>query len=161
MQLEKLLKQLKTIEPDIRYTLRSREEILARQPKRGRWLAWKEVVYGIIQSGSAIALTGVIILLMGGAFSLRGIIAREGGFLDRQSLQAEAQAIDIQIQLADVSYDNFSSSGNEVMKATPVKSKIVAPSTLPASTSTPAQSAAPTSTPDMSVDQALDLLSNP
>jgi hypothetical protein len=155
MHIEDLLKQLKTIEPDAHYALSSRSEILSHA--RTRRTGWRAVLVGVIQSGSAIALTGIMILLLGGAFSLRGFLARQGGFLDRQSLQAEAQAIDIQIQLANVSYENFTSAGNGALK--PAAPKPVSHGSASSdATSTPP---AATSTPDMNLDDALEMLSLP
>lgn len=156
MNIENLLKQLKTLEPDQKYVLRSRAEILSRPQEVA--MGWRAVLVGVLQSGSAIALTGVMILVLGGAFSVRGYLSRAGGLLDRQGLQAEAQAIDIQIELANVSYANFRSAGNSVLKPVSPASAPAAVAAKSDATSTPP---AATSTPDMSVDDALEMLALP
>ena len=57
-----------------------------------------------LQSGSAIALTGALLFLLIGGFSIARFLETSGG-LDPYSLRAEAEAIDIQIQLAQLAYD--------------------------------------------------------
>lgn len=106
MNIFELLKQFKNIEPDRAFTETSRRAILAYEPvapavhgSRAQRTLWK-----IIETGAAVALTGFFVLLITGAFSGSGLVPVQYSAVDPQSLHAEAQAIDIQIQLANVNY---------------------------------------------------------
>jgi hypothetical protein len=104
MDIHELLKQLKTLTPDAEYSARSRRVILSaprKEVKRGVW----DVILGTLQAGSAIVLTGILILLIVGGFSGAPWLGKPfTPEFDFQSLQAEADAVDIQIQLTEVSY---------------------------------------------------------
>jgi hypothetical protein len=175
MELEHYLKQLKKITPRADYVLRSRAEIVTSLRPAYR-LGWRQVVFGMVQSGSAMALMGVLFILLAGGIS----IMRTTGW-DSQSIRVEAQAIDMQIQLADLKYTNFvSTSGNAALKTSPTRpgsaaatkgtvegnatSTVVAADPNADSTSTPAldvgeATTTPTSTAPIGVDAALDALS--
>lgn len=106
MEIFELLKDLKNIEADPDYLIRSRAELLTRPPKvrNGAW----NIFVSALQSGSAIALTGLFLLLLLGGFSITKLTSFFGAFgsLQRGALTVEAQAVDIQIQLADLNYKN-------------------------------------------------------
>lgn len=95
------LRQLKRIEPDPVYGRYSRAKILMETPLELPWYRRGfRVLSGILQSSSALALGGITLFLIIGGFS----IMRTAGGLNGEDIRAEAEAIDIQIQLADVQY---------------------------------------------------------
>jgi hypothetical protein len=107
------LKKLKNVKPRPSYVSRSRAEILT-TPVLPQRASWRQIVFGMAQSGSAIALMGIFFVFLAGGFSLMKVVG-----WDRQSITVEAQAIDMQIQLADLKYTNtnfINASGNAVLK---------------------------------------------
>jgi hypothetical protein len=120
MELEKILKQFKNIEADHDYVHRSRGIVLSSKlgiPKK------RSVLFNIIfegfELGSAIALTGILIVLTVGGFSIwRFISPGEISGLDIAGIRAEAQAVDIQIQLANLSYNDLTPATAESTQQT-------------------------------------------
>src|SRR5271157_5112618 len=103
MDLLNLLKKLKNIEPDPRYTAESRSRIIGTSPS-GVGGVWRAVLHSI-QFGSAVALASVLLILIVGGFSAwQAFSPLKLSSLDPASLRAEAQAVDIQIQLTDIAY---------------------------------------------------------
>lgn len=103
-QLLKTLQQLKTIVADPGYTKRSRELILNTLQPRGPVTMWR-IVLENIQVGTALALAGVLVFLVVGGFTFLNILSPlRLSSLDPAGLRAEAEAIDIQIQLTDLNY---------------------------------------------------------
>lgn len=104
-----LLKQLKSVKAHEDYVRSTRSHVVAfakENPKhassRVLFSSWR-VLLRALESGSAIALTGVLLLLIVGGFStLRKPVGILG--LDPVGLRAEAEAIDIQIQLSELDY---------------------------------------------------------
>ncbi len=127
MTLFELLKQFKKIEPDTAFTETSRRAILAHEPVAPIAHGWsaQRTLWKIFETGAAVALTGFFVLLITGAFSGTRFSPVQYSALDPQSLHAEAQAIDIQVQLANVNY-----------------AEAVAESTMPTSVRKPASAAA-------------------
>ena len=104
MDLFELLKQFKNIQPDPAFKETSKRAILAFEPREGfTGSRVRHTFFRIIETGVAVALTGFFVLLITGAFSGTGLAPRYSA-INPQSLRAEAQAIDIQIQLANLSY---------------------------------------------------------
>ncbi|KKW45316.1 MAG: hypothetical protein A3A43_03150 [Candidatus Liptonbacteria bacterium RIFCSPLOWO2_01_FULL_56_20] len=105
MKLESVLKNLQHIEADRGYTKRSRNLILSSGlPTFSFQNSW-QVALRALQSGSAIALAGLLLVLTLGGFSAWQFLSPfQISSLDPASLKAEAQAIDIQVQLTQVSY---------------------------------------------------------
>lgn len=104
MNLKTLFKQLKTIEPDAAYTARSRRTVLGLRDGHPVTAPtfWDIIVRGLT-SGSSIALGGILLLIIAGAFSFSAFLSPfELSGLDPTGLRAEAQAVDIQIQLTDI-----------------------------------------------------------
>jgi len=118
MDLITIFKQLKRIEPDIDYTGRSRATILG-SPRGGVAGAWHIVLHSL-QFGSAVALVAVLFLLVIGGFSAWKFFSPlKLSSLDPASLRAEAQAVDIQIQLTDVAYrEPFPTSTTSTVEST-------------------------------------------
>jgi hypothetical protein len=104
MKLIEILKQLKNIEPDPGYVRSSREVILESTPIVPARTVWQVLAHSF-QFGSAVALTGVLLVLVFGAFSTWKFLSPfQIASLDPSDLRAEAQAIDVQIELAKIQY---------------------------------------------------------
>ncbi len=98
------LKRLQSITPDSGYTRRSRS-LLVTAPITQKPLSPWRVLVTSFQFGSAIALTAVLLIVIIGGFSAWKLISPfRLGSLDPASLQAEAEAVDIQIQLTNLAY---------------------------------------------------------
>ena len=157
MELHDILKQLKTIEPDAEYARRSKERILA--VAKGDFTApriidWRMVVR-TLQSGTAIALAGILLLIAVGGFSVWTFLKPFGlAGLDPAGLRAEAQAIDIQLQIAGLEYEDLEIVQDESSGGVPRVMMIVpsASSDAPAESSTSSEDA-------VGVDDALEILS--
>lgn len=169
---QKIFNSLREIKPDPTWSNRSRTEILLAEP-RARSLFNFNIFKILTQStelAAAMVLAVCLLFLLVGGSSIGNLF---GPFrlasLDPASLKAEAQAIDIQIQLADLSY-NPDQIGiqptivvpNEVIpkKSSPAKNKNTPQQ--PAINKTqiePENTSNQTSTPP-SIDTALDLLSS-
>lgn len=163
MNLLELLKQFKNIEPDPAFKETSKRAILAQEPMAPAVHGWntQRTLWRIIEVGAAVALTGFFVLLITGAFSGAGI-APQYSAIDPQSLRAEAQAIDIQIQLANLNYNEAAESTMQIAGAKPAgNSNGKTTSPAPAAPAQSAGSAAATSTASstVSIDQALQSLS--
>lgn len=150
MDLLTLLKELKKIQPDKDFTLKSRNLILkGNRPAIGLW----QILRSNIEFGASIALMVVLFYVMLGGLSS----SRVGGpiqisNLDPAGLKAEAQAIDVQIQLTNLNSLKLSEStpslaSKETKSAG--KENAVKPSINSASSSSDA----------VSIDEALNKLS--
>ena len=161
MNLFEILKQFKTIQPNADFTEKSKRGILAQMPKEP--VSARRFIFGILETGIAVALAGFFILILTGQFSNNAYIAPvQLSVVNPETLRAEAQAVDIQIQLANLTYQESSSTSDA---STPqVAAAIVAKQpnllTIVASSSTgSATVASSTATSSVSVDQALEQLS--
>jgi hypothetical protein len=107
MNLFETLRQLKKIYPDNEYTRRVRQHILssAQETAMPR-LTLAQFLWQNLQLGSAIALTGLLLLLGFGGFSAWRFLSPYGlNSLDPANLRAEAGAVnDIQVALNSVQY---------------------------------------------------------
>lgn len=100
-----LLKQLKNIEPDAEYRRRSRAQILAStRASQSLPLNILDFLVRGLEIGSAIAVTSFILILILGGFGGRGAPPHGFSPLNLDSLKAEAEAIDIQIELTNLQY---------------------------------------------------------
>lgn len=153
MDTQNILKQLKTLEPDKGYTLRSRTEVLlSSRPELTKKQSGMLRIFGeVFQSVSAIALTSVAIIVIFGGFSVWRLVKPGLLALDPAGLRAEAQAIDIQIQLAGIEYQESTAAQAGVVSNG--RTSIVVSS----SKSEPGAEEAPSST-FVSVDEALKAL---
>lgn len=156
MNLHDIFKQFQRIVPDNDYAKRSRARlvIFARETPVSspyRFLPSLRRVIWTLESGFAIALTGFLLVLALGGFSfLRKPVGVAG--LDPAGLRAEAEAIDIQIQLSDLNYSEAvqaEGSQNESTVAEVVKKAGQAIGVLK-------DDEAPA--PSVSIDDALDIL---
>jgi hypothetical protein len=110
------LKNIRTIQPDPAYTARSRR-LLIGAPAEESSLNFRpsRMLWHGIQSGSALALASILILVIAESFSFWKFASPlPVSSLDPAALRAEAQAIDIQIQLTGIAYPE---SGTETTVA--------------------------------------------
>ena len=147
-----LLKTLKTIEPDREYAARSRALIIeAAQPGRLPHL-WVRFVQ-TLEVGAAFALLALFAVLFvgGGLFT-----PLRTSSLDSSSLRAEAQAIDIQIQLTNINYQATLQSANaESTVAAPVRASHETPTVSPEPESGESTKTAEPATEPLGIDDAL------
>ena len=173
MKLYDILKQFKNIEPDAEFSQRSRTEILLSPRNERPTMRGVFAFLHIIETGVAVVLAGFFILILTGSFSpTRSIAPIQYAVIDPAGLHAEAQAIDMQIQLADVQYPQVTSTGvSGSTAASPAALTKVFAAALgtqsTSSASTPAASAADststastTTSSTLTVDQALQHLSH-
>jgi hypothetical protein len=111
MNLFELLKQFKNIKPDAAFSETSKRAIFAMNPREETaraagsiWGSPRRTFLRLIETGVAVALTGFFILLITGALSGSRFAPVQYSAIDPQGLRAEADAIDIQIQLANLNY---------------------------------------------------------
>lgn len=149
MNLLKLLKKLKEIEPDKHYTEKSRSVILstplAKKLKYASpWLPQLKFI-------GAFSLASLIFFMLLGGFSNSKFSAPlKLSNLDPTGLKAEADAIDIQIQITDIHYRESSGAENEsTAPLTPSKAENLGLK----------NQASSSSTPEITIDEALDKLS--
>jgi hypothetical protein len=164
MDLFENFKRIRDIKPDEEYSKRSRAMILS-SPQKPR-LTWKDFITRNFRIGSAVALTGVLVaLIWAGFFALNRVAPTGLASLDPAGLQAEAQAVDIQLQLAKLNYQESStkensgiasrSAGGAGKSGPQVMSMLSVPSAATEDSSTTSSS-----TTVIGIDQALDELSN-
>jgi hypothetical protein len=108
MNLEQSLQQLKKITPNEKITHQSRAIILAHTPLPPP-ISWAARIGSFIvenvQIATSIALTSItIILFTSGPSILEKISPLKFASVDRSAITAEAEAVDIQIKLAELAY---------------------------------------------------------
>ena len=165
MNLFDILKQFKTIEPDAQFTAHAKAEILMSPRSRRRTLGAVFSFLHVIETSAAVVLAGLFILVLTGSFSGSHSIAPiQYSVIDPQGLHAEAEAIDMQIQLANVDYPQSTktsavatTTSASVMRVAALK----APTSPTIATSTPqlAEATSTAASSSMTIDQALKMLS--
>lgn len=167
MEILDLLKNLKKIEPDKEYQKRSLEIILsdshlpvAAVLEQSRMA----VLWETLKLGSAIVLASLLLLLISGGFSGGNSSQFNVASLNSGDLQAEAQAVDIQIRLTNIVYsETFSNRGSTAQSIGENKTSTVqaAPSEVEKQAVEKVQELGLTvsSSSKVSVDEALDKLS--
>jgi hypothetical protein len=163
MILFETLQQLKKIRPDATFSENSKRAILATTRAEAPAPVWSIpfAIRRIIEGGVAVALTGFFILLITGALSGSPLAPVQYSAIDPQSLHAEAQAIDIQIQLANLNY-NPPAAESTLPTIGAVKTggiKITTPAT-PTLGNTGIESSSTASSTVIGIDQTLKALSN-
>lgn len=128
MDLYDSLKNIKNISPDSEYSAKSRGIILQTTPlpyKRDplRVFRW---VGESLQFGSAIALTGLLLMLVVGGFSIlsRFLTLNDLAALNINEIQAEAQNVDMQIELASLSYDDPAAASTSPASLATIQKKL-------------------------------------
>ena len=103
MDLLETLKQFKNIEPDRGFTKRSRNLILR---EHGAMPGFFSIFKNTLEVGASLALAGLMVfVILGGLASVRFFEPLEIAALDPANIRAEAEAIDIQIKLAGLDYE--------------------------------------------------------
>jgi hypothetical protein len=169
MELFDLLKNFKKIQPDAAYKESSKRAVLAEMLQK-RISAWRTIAT-IFETGFAVALAIFFVLIITSQVpgislpgplttKIPGVSPAQLSVINPQTLRAEAQAVDIQIQLAQLTYQESTAT----IESTPqVAAAIIAkrPAAIAASSSsTPAgTSTSSTSSSSLSIDQALQELS--
>jgi hypothetical protein len=173
MNLFDILKQFKNIEPDARSTERSKRAILSSPQPERRTVRGIFIFLRALESGVAVVLVGFFILILTGSLpGSHSIGPIQYSVIDPQGLHAEAQAINMQIQLVDVNYPQVTSTlGSTVQTGAAIKNAFSGSLAVATGTSTLATStveiapsstvAIASSTPSstLSIDQALQKLS--
>ena len=107
MDIQKLIKKLKSIEADAAYTARSRHALVGGTQKAPRLTIFSYIGRALAE-GSAIALAGALLIVIMAGFSTWEFLSPfELKSLDPAGLRAEAHAIDIQIQLTNLAYPDL------------------------------------------------------
>lgn len=150
MDLFQILKQFKNIEPDRGFTKRSRSLILR---EHGAPPGFFSIFKNTLEVGASLALAGLMVfVILGGLASVRFLEPLEITALDPASIRAEAEAIDIQIKLVGLGYEEGASPS-------PERESTIS-SALGASPKEQAEPASEDSGPSsVSIDEALELLS--
>lgn len=165
MDLLEILKKFKNIEPD-RIRAEESKFLILNSPagQKANWFSPWRMILNTLEVGSATALAGfVLIIIFGGFGTFRSVSPIKLSGLDKASLRAEAEAIDIQIQLADLNYPETSTLllANST-QPTAIKASI--PAEKPDMAGKADQDAGGADTedespaPELSVDEALDKL---
>lgn len=103
MNSQEFIKKLKEILPGREYAENSKRAILA-VDQYPQWSFWGSLTESL-STGVSIVLAGaLLILIMGGFSSLNPFSLKS---LDPVGLKAEAEAIDIQIRLSNLNYNDF------------------------------------------------------
>jgi len=161
MDLLETLKQFKTIVPDTGFTTKSKRAVLAALPLEDSAFGvsgLRRAIFHIIETGVAVGLAGLFIVLITGGFSGSVISPVKFSAIDPQTLHAEADAIDAQIDLASVNYSEpaaVTESTQKIAASLNKKIDIIVATSTPSSATTTAI----TPTSSLSIDQALKALS--
>lgn len=169
MKLSDIFSEFKRIEPDPQYSEKSKRVVLAAAQTpvavRERGIM---IFFRALETGVALVLAGFFIVLATGGFSGTTLDPVQYAVIDPNGLKAEAQAIDIQIQLANLDYAEVTSTAAQSTTpeaATAVHALMMA-GVGAASTSTASSTAAggkdasSTASTTLSVDQALQALTH-
>jgi len=117
MNLFETLQKFKSVKPDPAYTEKSKRAILATRQFVPALNLFRSILQ-FIETGAAVALAGFFVLLISGALSNSTYIAPvQYSVIDATGLHAEAQAIDMQIKLADVNYQDVTSNNGSTAAA--------------------------------------------
>ena len=155
MELFETLKQLKKIQPNPTWTENSRRTVLMSSPIER--LSFREITARVFGAAGSLVLTGALIFLIAGGFSGSGYLAPVRlSVIDPIALHAEAQAIDMQINLLNLSYaENGNSEASTPAIATTKPKRVKTTMLITANTTTTASS---TATSTFSIDDALKAL---
>ena len=156
----KQLKKLQGIEADKRFTEQSRVLIIGARKQKSIW----GVILKNVELGTSFAIAGILVITILGGFSAwRFLSPLKLSNLDTTGLKAEAQAVDIQIQLTNLRYDEIAGA---VESTTPSAESKNAPVKIWAGNTSRGQQketgTLATSSPSsevLSIDEALEKLS--
>ena len=159
MNLFETLKQFKKIEPDAAFKESSKRAIFALAPRAAvaPVARMRMTILKIFETAAAVALTGFFILIITGAFSGGGITPQYEA-VNPGALRAEAQAIDIQIQLAKLNYSAPAGGQSTISAVQVTTSTTSGVETTTVSVEAAPGSATTTATTTVTIDQALQNL---
>ncbi|HEX4104200.1 MAG TPA: hypothetical protein VHZ04_01835 [Candidatus Paceibacterota bacterium] len=142
MNIQEILKQFKNIEPDASYSATSKRAILAVEPGATRkpWTV-RRTILTIVETGVAVALTVFFIFIVLGGLPGSELAPMKYSAIDPSSLHAEAEAIDMQIELAQLNYSEPAAESTAPITSVSVSSS-TAGATTPATASLFASSTA-------------------
>lgn len=172
MKISEIFSQFKNIKPDPLYAEKSKRVVLA-SPQTPANVRERGIMVFLraLETGVALVLAGFFIMLATGTFNGSPLAPVQYSVIDPNGLHAEAQAIDIQIQLANLDYSEVppaaSGATTTVLPAAAIAAfraaGVGAATSSPSSSASAAASSSATSTSatstDLSVDQALQALS--
>jgi hypothetical protein len=169
MELFETLRQFKKITPDEAYREKSKRMILAHTPTEPLALwGFRRTVAAIFETGFAVALTVFFILIIVGKFPGQSSVGPvQLSVINPDTLKAEAQAVDIQIQLAQIAYTETTSTAESTPATTAAiaaKQPALATAAATAASSSDASGESSTSSTEsptsttVSIDQALQEL---
>ena len=157
-----ILKQLKRINPDPSFSARSRIELLAQMPMRIMRPSVWQLLGESMASAGALALVGILLLVAVGGFSAWNFLTPlRIASLDPAGLTAEAEAIDIQIQLAGVGYTDLEAAESTPAIAgapAPERQQNIATHKLAQELGVALPTATTTDDNTLTIDEALDAL---
>jgi hypothetical protein len=169
MNIFDIFKQFKTIKPDPQFSEKSKRIILASPQNAPSKTGSIFVFLHAIETGAAFVLVGFFVLLMTGAFSgVKYLAPVQYSVIDPAGLHAEADAIDMQIQLANVTYLEVTStaesttpsaSSPEVALRSIIANTTGGSATTTTSTLLTDDEGSSTSSSSISIDEALQKLS--
>jgi hypothetical protein len=174
MNLFETIKQFKSISPDSGFTEKSKRMILASPQKEARLMGMRGILIFLhtVETGAALALVAFFVLLVTGSFSgTKSLSPVQYSVIDPGGLHAEADAIDMQIQLANISYAEVTSTAAESTTAMVVGGAGTVGQSLTVKGTTPSAAlgtgtadigigaASSTGSSTLSVNQALEQLS--
>jgi len=142
-----ILKKLRKISTDPLYAERAKMRIL-NTPQPKRISVWR-IIFESLEVGSAIVLAGAFLILILGGFS--GLKVLNVATLNPTTLKAEAEAIDAQISLANLNYEDFA-------KQKETTAVMVLPRAKPSKSSQASETPSAASAP-VGIDDALKALS--
>jgi hypothetical protein len=117
MNLLETLKQLKSITADPSYTEKSRRMVLL-SPQRESLTA-RRIFVRVFETAGSLALVGALVFaIVGGFSSSRYLSPVPFGGIDPAALRAEAQAIDMRINIADLNYTSDAESTSAMATST-------------------------------------------
>jgi len=148
MELFELLKKLNNIKPDPEYVEKSKRVIFSAPQLMPESNTWGRVMIGI-RIGAVTSLAAIAIIFVSGLF---GGKPSSVSALDPVAIRAEAQAIDIQIELTKFGYDNPTTTLKMIVGQI-TSGKSDSPSKVGEN-----QTDESTSTGEVSINQALELL---
>jgi hypothetical protein len=147
-----IFKQLKEIAPDPGYSARAKGHILMSVPLPVRGASWRIFAEFFSEHRLRVAVIAIALVLFAGGFSVVQLLNPfKVSPLDPSRLKVEADAIDIQLQIANVGYE-APANGPESTQALPHPARVSKPAAKSDS------SVAATSSPDIGIDDALNLL---
>jgi hypothetical protein len=157
-----IFKELRKIQPDEEYTRTSREFIM-RTPQLGIGHSWRKIFLNTFEYGAAIALVVfLLVMISGSSFNIFSPFRLAS--LNPGAIRAEAEAIDIQMKLLNLTYPDFETSSTPKLSTVKTSPEILTSKKTTNQDSSPAGNVATTTASDTSStpigpDEAVDLLS--